>query len=217
MLTRSIFLNSPKEHDVKLYGNPMSTCTRKVLMTLAELNATAELQTIDIGSGEHKKQPHLSRQPFGQIPALDDDGFQFFESRAICRYINEKLDGKLIPKDIKARALMEEFISIETSNFTPHAMKFIYHYMFHREQDPKALEAAGKGLETAFAVLDAQLAKHKFLAGDEMSIADICYMPYIEYTMGSPVKDMMAKYPHVQAWWNRISERPTWQKVAGRA
>jgi glutathione S-transferase len=202
---------------VKLYGNAVSTCTRKVLMTLAETNTPYEFESVDIGTGAHKKEPHLSRQPFGQIPAFDDDGFAFYESRAICRYINEKVGGKLIPKDIKARALMEQWISIETSNFTPHAMKFIYHHVFHRNQEPAVLEAATKGLETAFGVMEKQLTKNTFLAGDELSIADICFMPYLEYAMGTPVKDQMSKFPHVTAWWNRISERPTWQKTAGRA
>lgn len=41
--------------------------------------------------------------------------------------------------------------------------------------------------------------------------------PYVEYTMNTPVKDTYAKYPHFSAWWNRVSERPSWRKVAGRA
>lgn len=202
---------------MKLYGHPVSTCTRKVLMTLAETNTNAELDVVDLGTAAHKKEPHLSRQPFGQIPALDDDGFQFFESRAICRYINEKVGGNLIPKDIKARALMEEWISVETSNFTPHAMKFVYKYTFHRDQDAAVMEAATKGVEKAFEVMEKQLTNNQFLAGSEFSLADICFMPYLEYCMASPVKEIMTKYPHVNAWWNRISERPTWQKTAGRA
>ena len=73
---------------LKIFGSPMSTCTRKVLMTLAETNTPYELTTIDFAKGEHKAQPHLGRQPFGQIPAIDDEGFAMFESRAICRYVD---------------------------------------------------------------------------------------------------------------------------------
>jgi len=79
------------------------------------------------------------------------------------------------------------------------------------------LEAAGKGLESARGVMEARLAKVPYLAGDGLTLADVCFMPYLEYTMGSPVKEQLAKYPHVSAWWNKISERPTWQKTAGRA
>ena len=174
------------------------------------------MTVVDMGKGEHKAASHLARQPFGQVPTVDDDGFTFFESRAICRYVNEKVSGKLVPSDLKGRALMEEWISIETSNFTPHVMKHVYHYAFKRAQDDAVLEAATKSLDAAFTVMEAQLTKTPYLAGDQFTLADVCFMPYLEYAMASPVKEQLAKYPHVSAWWNKISERPTWQKTAGR-
>jgi glutathione S-transferase len=202
---------------LKIFGHPLSTCTRKVLMTLAETNTPHELSVIDFAKGEHKQQAHLARQPFGQIPAHDDDRFAIYKSRAIIPYIDEKVRGGLVPSDLQLRAVMEQWISVETSNFTPHAMKFIYQHVFHRPQEAAVLEVAGKGLETALGVLDARLAKSPFLAGAQLTLADIGYMPYVEYLMGTPVKETFARFPHVTAWWNRLSERPTWQKIVGRA
>jgi len=46
---------------------------------------------VDLMKGEHKKDDHLSRQPFGVVPALDDDGFWLYESCAMIRYLDEKL------------------------------------------------------------------------------------------------------------------------------
>src|ERR1019366_3225074 len=111
---------------IKIFGHPASTCTRKVLMTLAETKTPFELTVVDFATGEHKKQPPLSRQPFGQITAIEDNGIAFYE----------KVGGSLIPVDLKGRALMEQWISVETSNFTPHVMKFIYHHVFQRPQEP---------------------------------------------------------------------------------
>jgi glutathione S-transferase len=202
---------------LKIFGHPASTCTRKVLMTLAETKTPYEFVTVDFVTQEHKKEPHLTRQPFGQIPAIDDDGFAFYESRAICRYINERSKGGLVPADIKGRALMEQWISIETSNFTPSAMKFIYHDVFKRPQEPAVLEAAGKSVDNTLRVMDARLGESPFLAGPQFSLGDVCFMPYFEYSMLTPVKGMVAKFPHVSAWWNKVSERSTWQKTAGRA
>jgi glutathione S-transferase len=202
---------------VKVYGHPMSTCTRKVLLTLIETNTPYEMQVVDFAKGEHKKEPHVHRQPFGRVPAIDDDGFELFESRAICRYLSEKAGGKLVPADIKARAKMEQWISVETSELTPNAMKFVYKHVFHRPQDEAVLEAAGKALDEACAVLDKQLAATPLLAGAEFSLADVVYMPYFEYVMLSPAKDIVAKHRHVMAWWNKISERPAWRKVTGKA
>jgi glutathione S-transferase len=202
---------------LKIFGHPVSTCTRKVLFTLNELGTPFELVTVDIMVGAHKQESHLRQQPFGRIPALDDDGFEMFESRAMCRYLNERFGGKLVPADIKARAKMEQWISVETSEFTPNAMKFIYQYVFKREQEPAALEAAGKALELCTSILDKQLAKTPFLAGDALSLADISYAPYVEYAMGTPAKDIFAKNRHFAAWWSKVSERPAWRKTAGKA
>jgi glutathione S-transferase len=202
---------------LKIYGNPMSTCTRKVLTTLAEMNMPFEMSAIDLAGGQHKQEAHLRRQPFGRIPALEDDGFELFESRAMSRYLNEKGGGKLIPSDAKARAKMEQWISVETSEFYPHAMKYIYNYTFKRPQEPAVLEAAGKALEVTCAVMEKQLAKTPYLAGGEFTLADIGFMPYIEYLMPTPAKDILSKHPHLMAWWSKISERPSWRKVAGKA
>jgi glutathione S-transferase len=202
---------------IKLYGNPLSTCTRKVLCTLHETATPFEFVAVDFGKGEHKQPPHLARQPFGQVPALDDDGFALYESRAMCRYIDGKAGDKLTPRDLKGRARMEQWISVETSNFTPHAMKFIYDEVFKRAQTPEVLAEAGGKLDVCCGVLDKALTSSQFLCGDQFTLADIGYAPYLEYAMNTAAKATIAKHPHVVAWWNRVAERPAWRKAAGRA
>jgi glutathione S-transferase len=198
---------------IKLYGHPLSTCTRKVLTTLAETNTPYELVLVDFAKGEHKQQPHLSRQPFGQIPAIDDDGFAMYESRAISRYLDEKAGGPLSPKDGAGRAKMEQWISIEMQDFSGYAMKFVFQYIFKRPQPDDALEKAQKAFELALDVSDANLAKQPYFAGQQFTLADICFMPYVEYAMKTPLKDAMTKHSNFSAWWNRVSERPSWKKV----
>lgn len=202
---------------MKVYGHPMSTCTRKVLTTLIETGTPFDVVLLDFAKGEHKQEAHLARQPFGQVPVLDDDGFELYESRAICRYLDEKAGGPLTPGDARGRARMEQWISIETSNFTPSAMKFIYHHVFKRPQDDAVLATATASLATALKVMDARLGGTPYFAGDKFTIADICFMPYVEYLMATPVKETIAAHANVAAWWTRVSERPSWQRVSGRA
>jgi glutathione S-transferase len=202
---------------IKIYGNPMSTCTRKVLMTLAETNTPYEMTVIDFSKGEHKHPPHLKRQPFGRIPALEDDGFEMFESRAICRYVNRKVNGNLVPSDLKGFGLVEQWISVEASEFSGHAMKFIYDEVFKRPQEAAVLEAAGKALETTTAYMDKQLTQTPFVAGATFTLADIGFMPYFEYAMGTAAKAIFANHRHVMAWWSKVSERPTWRRAIGKA
>ncbi|HEY4244197.1 MAG TPA: glutathione binding-like protein [Kofleriaceae bacterium] len=202
---------------LKIYGNPVSTCTRKVLMTCAEDNVPFEMVSLDFAKAEHKGAPHVARQPWGKIPAIDDDGFELYESRAICRYLNDKVHGPLMGSDLKSRARVDQWVSIESENFSSNAMQYVYKYVFHRDVPEDKMTAATAGLEKALTVMEDQLSKTAFVAGDSFTLGDICFMPYIEYAMGTPAKEHFAKFPHVMAWWSKVSERPTWRKVAGRA
>lgn len=98
---------------IKLYGDPYATCYRRVALILAELGLDFEIVVVSIAGNEQKSPEHLKRQPFGKVPALDDDGFIIFESRAICKYLAKKYAGKgtrLIPEDydLKGFALFEQ-------------------------------------------------------------------------------------------------------------
>lgn len=202
---------------IKLFGHPGSTCTRKVLCTMNELGVSHEFELVDLAKGEHKLEANLKRQPFGKIPSFEDGDVRLFESRTICRYLSDAHgQGKLTPADAAGRARMNLAIDIEASYFTPHAMTFIYEHIFKRPQGDEKLAAAGKQLDVALKVMDTELGKNTFLGSSTMTLADIGYMPYVEYLMATPAKAHLEKFPNVMAWWQRVSERPTWKKVSGK-
>ncbi|MFT3771650.1 MAG: glutathione S-transferase N-terminal domain-containing protein [Minicystis sp.] len=206
---------------MKLYGHPMSTCTRKVLTTLSEKGHEAEFVLVDIMKGEAKAPAHLARQPFGVVPTIDDDGFVLYESRAIIRYLNDTLSGpNLVPSDAKARALMEQSISVEYSYFTPKAMTIIMNVLFGKmmgkEPDMDAVNAAKQSLAGTAATLDKWFADHQYFGGDVFSLADIGYMPYVEYLFAAGEGGLITEPKHLGAWWTRVSERPSWRKATGK-
>jgi glutathione S-transferase len=198
---------------IQVYGTARSTCSRKVLTALHETNTPFELNVIDFSKREHKQEPHLSRQPFGQIPAIDDEGFKLFESRAILRYLSAMNGDMLTPSTVKERALMDQWASVEQSNFSPNAMKFVYHYTFNRPQEQAVLEAALGMLTTCFSALSVPLAKQPYLSGEKFSLADIGYMPYLQFLKDTPVNDKLQLFPEVVAWWERLRARDSWLKV----
>jgi glutathione S-transferase len=202
---------------IQLFGSPGSTCTRKVLTALYETGTEFQLNLVDLAKREHKEPAHLARQPFGQVPAIDDGGFMLFESRAICRYVSAKARDQLVPSTLQERALMDQWSSVEQTNVSPHAMKFVYHYVFKRPQEQAVLDLAEAALDKAFAALSSPLAKQTFLVGEQFTIADLGHMPYLEYLEQTPIKEKLPKYPHVAAWWGRLRERDSWRKVTGRA
>ena len=202
---------------MKVFGHPMSMCTRKVLMTLAEKGHEAELVMVDLMKGEQKQPEYVAHQPFAVIPVLEDDGFWLYESRAIIRYLDAKLSGpSLTPSDQRERGLMEQWMSVEQSYFTPHAMKAVMEGLFapmrgatpNQEVITKAVADAGKSLD----VIEKGLEGKEFLAGS-FSLADIDWAPYIECFVLAGGGDAIGSHANVAAWWKRISSRPTWQRV----
>jgi glutathione S-transferase len=111
---------------------------------------------------------------------------------------------------------MDQWSSVEQSNFAPHAMKFIYHYVFKREQEQAVLDSAQAALELAFSALSKPLSSQPFLVGDKLTVADIGYISYLELLPTTPVQASLEKFPRVVEWSSRLRERPTWRKIVGR-
>lgn len=204
---------------MKIYGHPWSINTRKVLMTLAEKGHTAELVLVMIPKGEQKLPEHLERHPFGKVPVLDDEGFVLYETRAINHYLERKLNGpRLLPTDLRELARLEQWINVADAYFVPHAHTLIVEALFRRylggEQDVQAMKAGREGMQPALDVIDRWLSANPFLAGSSFSLADIHWMPYLEYLAQAGEGESIARRKHVSAWWERISGRPAWQKVA---
>jgi glutathione S-transferase len=207
---------------MKLYGNPGSTCTRKVLTVLAEHGTKIDLEIIDLGKREQKAEAHLARQPFGQIPVLEDGDFRLYESRAIARYLDDTLPGpKLTPQDPKLRAQMEQWISVEMQNFSRFAMMVIYEKILKPMRglplDPASEVAGREGYVKCLDVLDQQLAGKTHVLGEQFTLADIGFMPYVEYLLACGESPQFESRPNVLAWWKNVSARPSWQVATGRA
>lgn len=207
---------------MKVYGHPASTCTRKLLTTLAEKGQTAELVMVDIMKGHGRSPEHLARQPWGQVPVFEaDDGWQMIESRAIIRYLDATLPGaSLTPSDAREKAKMDEWMSIEQSNFTPSVMKILGQLLFAkwRGEEPQMsiVEDGRAGVRKAVAVLEKRLEGREYLAGGQFSLAEISFMPYIEYLFMCGEGALISESRNTAAWWSRCSERASWQQVRAK-
>lgn len=205
---------------MKLYGHPMSTCTRKVLTTLAEKGHEAEFVMVDLMKGEQKLAANVARQPFGRVPVLEDGAFSLYESRAIIRYLDETLSGpKLQPSDAKERALADQWMSVEYSYFSPPAMKIVFELLFHKmagkAPDMEIVKTSRESVSNVLAIADRTLVKQDYFGGKTFSLADISWMPYVQYLFASEQGDLVTSRAGTKAWWERVSARPSWKKVAG--
>jgi glutathione S-transferase len=204
---------------MKLYGHPLSSCTRKALIVAAEKAAEITLIPIDVLGGEHKQPPYLARHPYGVIPALDDGGFVVVESRAIIRYLDAVLPGaSLTPTDPRARARMDQWMSVDPSYIAPKLVTLVGQRVIRPHlglaTEVEVAATAERELAQALAPIDRALADAPYLAGAAFSLADVSLMPYIAGAHFVGAQAALADLRHVQRWWAEVSARPSWQRVS---
>lgn len=207
-----------------LYGFPFSTCTKRVAVVLHEKKVPFKYVNIDLATGEHKRPEVLEKQPFGQVPYIEDDGFVLYESRAIARYIATKYAGQgtagLVPPptDIQASAKLDQALSIEVANYDVYAAKAIYEGVikkkFYGAADEAAAKAAIDSLSPKLDVYEKILLKQKYLAGDELTIVDLFHLPTgtLLPFLGLDTLDNAAR-PNVARWWKELQERQAWLAI----
>lgn len=204
---------------MKIYGHPWSINTRKALMVCAEKGHRAELALVMLPKGEHKQPEHLARHPFGKVPVLQDERFVLYETQAINRYLDRSLPGPaLVPADAHEAALVDQWMGVADAYLAPNAQPFIVEKLFRRylggELDQRAIESGHTGMQAPLDAADRWLATNPYFAGSAFSLADIHWMPYVEYLTRIGVDEDVARRKHFAAWWQRVSERPSWQRVA---
>ncbi|KAJ1686000.1 hypothetical protein LUZ63_017390 [Rhynchospora breviuscula] len=208
---------------VKLYGSPMSTCTARVLLCLEEVGAEYELVPVSTLTGEQKSPAHLARNPFGQIPALEDGDLVLFESRAISKYVLRKYkeSGTDLLKEgnLAESAMVEVWLEAESQQYNPAISPIVYQSLVIPKMrggspDQTIIDASLEKFKKVLEVYEARLSKSKYLAGDFFSLADLSHFPYTRYLMVTPYASVFESYPHVKAWWEDITSRPAFKKVS---
>lgn len=205
---------------VKVYG-PDYASTKRVIACLIEKEIEFETVPIDLLKGEHKSPEFLKLQPFGVVPAIQDGDFTLFESRAIMRYYSEKYKSQgsdLLGKTSEERGVVEQWLEVEASYFHPPIYNLVLHILFSSKfgfpADEKLIQESEDKLGKVLDIYEERLSKTKYLAGDFFSLADLSHLPFTFYLVGAMKKEYMVRdRKHVSAWWDDISNRPSWKKV----
>ncbi|VVA17144.1 PREDICTED: glutathione [Prunus dulcis] len=207
---------------LKLHGLPLSTCTGRVLTIFHEKSLDFELVPVNLPAGEHKQPAFLTKNPFGQIPVLEDGDLTLFESRAITAYVAEKFKDTgadlIRHNNLKEAALVKVWTEAESQNFNPAISAIVFQHLvapiYGMTPDQAVIDANLEKLAKVLDVYEARLSSTKYLAGDFYSLADLNHLPYTHYFMKTPWASLVNERPHVKAWWEDISSRPAFKKVA---
>ncbi|WP_417490585.1 glutathione S-transferase family protein [Maricaulis sp.] len=179
----------------------------KASVLLEELGLPYTVHAIELMQGEQKTPAFLAMNPNGRIPVIVDreaDDFTVFESGAIMIYLAEKT-GKLLPADPKGRSRVIQWLMFQMGGLGPMMGQANVFYRYMPEKIDVAIKRYQGETARLLGVLDGQLAKHEYLAG-EYSIADIANWCWARTAAWSGVE--LEPFTHVQRWIDRIAQRP---------
>jgi len=183
---------------------------RKASIMLEECALPYTVHPINIGKDDQFKSEFIAINPNSKIPAIvDREGpegkpFTLFESGAILLYLAEKT-GKLLPKSMAQRHQAVQWLMFQMGGVGP-IFGQVHHFLrAAKEQVPYAIERYTKETQRLYGVLNAQLGKTEFLAG-EYSVADIATYPWVARYEWH--RTDLTAFPHVKRWFDAIGKRP---------
>jgi glutathione S-transferase len=191
-----------------LYQHPFSTFARRVRIALLEKGLEVDEVEVDMASGAHRKEPYITLNPYGRVPTLVDGDLVLYESTAILDYLEARFpEPALVPSDVKDRALVDMHMKLCDLQFTRPAAAIIFPKRFLPEAKWRLEEMARatREIEKHFPILERQLEGRSFLVADRFTLADVCYVPFVEFI---PLLDVEPP-PSVNAWSERILARPS--------
>jgi glutathione S-transferase len=161
---------------IRIWGRNTSVNVQKVMWAIGELDLPHE--RIDIGGsfGKNDEPVYLAMNPNGLVPTLEEDGFVLWESNAIVRYLAAKYGaGRLEPADLRARAVANSWMDWQLSVASPAISPMFWGLIRTppEKRDHAAIAASRERTFAAMRILDIQLARTAFLAGDALSMGDI--------------------------------------------
>jgi glutathione S-transferase len=195
---------------LKLYYHPRSTFSRRVVIALAEKEIPYEETVLDMGTRAHRAADYLAFNPYGRVPAIDDDGFVLYESAAILRYLEEtRPERPLMPADAKQRALADMHLRLCDGQIARQTGIIIFPKRFLPPErwNLDAMTVAKAEIDAHLAILDRQLAGRDYLVADQFTLADLVYIPFLHFL---PLMEI-APPPAVAAWSERLLARPSAQ------
>lgn len=178
-----------------LEGSP-PCCT--VLLTAKAVGVELNVKVLDFVAKEHLKPEFLKINPQHTVPALVDDGFILWESRAIQAYLVDKYakNDSLYPKCLEKRALVNQRLYFDLGTLYARLADYYYPQLFNKVPlNPEKL----KKLEDAVGFLNTFLEGNTYAAGDVLTIADISLVTTVS-TMECFNFDL-SKYDNILRWY----------------
>ena len=187
----------------------------KVHIMLEECGLEYRAHAVDIGAGEQFNPEFLRISPNNKIPAIVDpngpDGapISVFESGACLLYLAGKT-GMFLPDSTRAKYEVMEWLMFQVGGVGPMLGQAHHFRLYAPEKIDYAVQRYTNEARRLYGVMNRRLAKSKYIAGPEYSIADIAIFPWLRSWKNQGID--WNDHPHLKGWFDEISARPAVQR-----
>jgi glutathione S-transferase len=199
-----------------LYGLSRSVYTRIARLALEEKGVAYDLEEVEIFGATGVPEWHLDRHPFGRVPTFTHGEFSLYETVAITRYVDEAFPGPpLQSTEPKARGRMTQVMSVlDAYTYRPMVWGvFVQRVVIPQKGGTPNESTIRESLQTArtcLKALEAVLDDSRFLAGDELSLADLHAAPMLLYLSLTPEGvELLASHRQLNLWLAKMLARPS--------
>lgn len=206
---------------IKLHVFPLSPRGFKVLFAAEHLEIPYEFVLVDFAKQAQKAPGFTALNPNQRMPVLEDGDYALWESNAIVQYLAAlRPQSGLLPADLKARVTAVKWQFWESAHWDPAAAHFMFENvvkpLFGRgEADPAELAKGAEQMARLAPVLDAQLKKTRFVAGDALTVGDISLGSTL--LAAEQAKMPLGEHRGIQRWIAELRALPGWQRAAAHA
>jgi GSH-dependent disulfide-bond oxidoreductase len=183
--------------------NPM-----KVALMLEECELAYEPIPVDTRKGEQHKPDFLAINPNAKVPAIVDGDATVFDSNAILLFLAEKT-GKFLPANTpKLRGELLSWLMFVASGVGPFSGQSVHFRNYAPKGNDYATNRYMYEAQRHYGILDARLAKHKYMVGDAYGIVDMAVWGWarlVPHVLGEGAWD---KFPNVKRLVDEVSARP---------
>ena len=202
---------------LKIWGRNTSSNVQKVMWAIGEMKLPHQRNDVGGAFGKNNEAPYLAMNPNGLVPTLEEeDGFTLWESNSIVRYLAAKHASRVLePADLKVRALANKWMDWQLAVMGP-AITPVFWGLIRtppEKRDPAAIDAGKVKTVAAAKMLDAQLGKTQYLAGDAFSYGDIP-VGIMVYRFVQLIPERPAM-PQLDRWYAAISSRDAFKEQVG--
>ena len=201
---------------MRLYIFQPSTRALGVVALANHLALDWELQSVDLGRGDHRESSYVALNPNQKMPTLEDGGFVLWESNAILFYLASKRPERgLWPASVQAQADVMRWLAWQSAHWDAEACGMVAFEKGSKAvlglgpPDPAFIARGEANFARFAAVLDGHLKGRRWLTGDQLTIADFSIGALVP--TAQRMKLAVERFGEIARWYDALSALPAWR------